>query len=72
MALGGDERGDGADSPHFDGEIPVVSTCGDPVGSGHGGNRGLLGSLGFAVAATKMRNVGNAYQRRDMLADEDK
>ena len=71
MALGGDERGDGADSPHFDGEIPVVSTCGDPVGSGHGGNRGLLGSLGFAVAATKMRNVGNTYQRRDMLADED-
>ena len=71
MALGGDERGDGADSPHFDGEIPVVSTCGDPVGGGHAGNRGLLGSLGFAVAATKMRNVGNTYQRRDMLADED-
>ena len=74
MALGGDERGDGADSPHFDGEIPAVSTCGDPVGSVHGGNRGLLSSLGFAgafSAATKMRNVGNTYQRRDMLADED-
>ena len=74
MALGGDERGDGADSPHFDGEIPAVSTCGDPVGSVHGRNRGLLSSLGLASAisaATKMRNVGSTYQRRDMLADED-
>jgi hypothetical protein len=74
MALGGDERGDGADSPHFDGEIPAVSTRGDPVGSVHGGNRRLLSSLGFAgaiSAATKMKNVGNTYQRRDMLADED-
>ena len=74
MALGGDERGDGADSPHFDGEIPAVSTRGNPVGSVNGGNRGLLNSLGFVgaiSAATKMRNAGNTYQRRDMLADED-
>ena len=74
IVLGGDERGDGADSPHFDGEIPVVSTRGDLVGSVHGGNRGLLSSLGFAgaiSALTKMRNVGSTYQRRDMLADED-
>ena len=74
IALGGDERGDGADSPHFDGEIPAVNTRGNPVGSVHGGNRGLLSSLGFSgavSAATKMRNVGNTYQRRDMLDDED-
>ena len=74
IALGGDERGNGADSPHFDGEIPVVSTCGDPVASVHGRNRGLLSSLGLAgaiSAATRMRNVGSTYQRRDMLADED-
>ena len=74
MALGGDDRGDGADSPHFDGEIPVVSIRGEPVGGAHGGNRGFLSSLGFAgaiSAATKMRDVGNTYQRRDMLDDED-
>jgi hypothetical protein len=74
IALGGDERGDGADSPHFDGEIPAVSTHGDPVRNVHGGNRGLLSSLGLAgaiSAATRMRNVRSTYQRRDMLADED-
>ena len=74
IALGGDERGNGADSPHFDGEIPAVSTHGDPVGTVHGGNRGFLNSLGLAgaiSAATKMRNEGSTYQRRDMLADED-
>ena len=74
IALGGDERGDGADSPHFDGEIPAVSTRGDPVGSVLGGNRGLLSSIGLVgviSAATRMRNVGSTYQRRDMLADED-
>ena len=70
MALGGDDRGDRADSPHFDGEIPAVSTRGDH----DGGNRGLLSSLGFVgaiSAVTKMKNARNAYQRRDMLADED-
>ena len=74
IALGSDERGDGADSPHFDGEIPAVSTRGDPVANVHGANRGLLSSLGLAgaiSAATKMRNIGSTYQRRDMLADED-
>lgn len=73
-ALGGDERGSGADSPHFDGEIPAVSTRGDLIGSAHGRNRGFLNSLGLvgAISApTKMRKVGNTYQRRDMLADED-
>ena len=71
MALGGDERGSGADSPHFDGQIPAVSIRGDPIGGAHGR---LLSSLGFSGAigiATRMRNVGNTHQRRDMLADED-
>ena len=71
MVLGDDERGDGADSLHFDGEIPAVSTRGDPFGSVYGGNRRLLSSLGFAGATTKMGNVRNTYQRRDMLDDED-
>ena len=74
MAIGGDERGDSPDSPHFDSAIPVVSTRGDPAEEIHGGNRGFLTSLGLAgviSAATKMRNVENTYQRRDMLADED-
>jgi Galactose oxidase, central domain len=68
MALGGC---DGANSPHVDGEIPVVDIRGDPVMRTYGGNRGLLTSLGLISAATKMRNMENTYQRRDMLADED-
>lgn len=70
ILLGGDERGDGADSPHFDGQIPAVSIRGDTV---NGGNHGFLSSLGLSGVVgitTKMRNVRN-YQRRDMLADED-
>ena len=71
MALEGGERGGGADSPHFDGDIPVVSTRGDTIGGTHAGNRGLLGLVGAISAATNMRNVKNTYLRRDMLADED-
>lgn len=71
-ALGGDERDDdGADSLHFEGQIPAVNIGGDPVHGTHGGNRGLLSSLGLSGAIGIMRNVGNTYQRRDMLADED-
>ena len=47
---------------------------GDPVMDTHRGNRRLLYSLGLSGAlgvATKMKNVGDGYQRRDMLADED-
>lgn len=71
MALAGGERGRGADSLHFDGEIPVVSVRGDTVGGTHPRNRGFLGLMGAISAATNMRNVENTYQRRDMLADED-
>ena len=74
MALGGDDRGEGADSPHFDSQIPAVNTRGELSGATHGGNRGLLSSLGLSGAigiATGMKNTGHTHQRRDMLADED-
>ena len=74
MSLGSDERGSGADSPHFNGQIPAVNIHGNPVGSPHGGSHGLLRSLGLSGAidaATKMWSVGSTHQRRDMLADED-
>ncbi|KAF8813335.1 galactose oxidase [Phlegmacium glaucopus] len=72
MALGSNERDDGADSLHFEGQIPTaVSTHGDLAQGTHGGNRGLLRSLGLSGAIGVMRNAGNTYQRRDMLADED-
>jgi len=74
MALGGSD--DGADSPHFGGDIPAVGM--QEMGEGHG-HRGLLsslgitGALGAVGAVTRMRTTRNyqQYQRRDMLADED-
>ena len=71
MTLGGDERGYGVDSPHFDGQIPAVSIRGDPVGGVHGRLLSSLGFLGAIGIATRMRNVGYTYQRRDILADQD-
>ncbi|KAF8150818.1 hypothetical protein B0H34DRAFT_678582 [Crassisporium funariophilum] len=73
MALGGDEGSEGGDSPHFDGEIPVVGMHGED-GMRQAHRRGLLNSLGITGAigaASKMMTVGNNHERRDMLADED-
>ncbi|KDR78836.1 hypothetical protein GALMADRAFT_244433 [Galerina marginata CBS 339.88] len=76
LALGGMDGDDGDESPHFDGQIPVVGMHELDESPVHGnGHRGFLSSLGIAGAlgvGTKMRTVRNSqYQRRDMLADED-
>ncbi|KAF5359254.1 hypothetical protein D9756_003093 [Leucocoprinus leucothites] len=75
LLIGDDEDG-GNSSLHAGPTIPVATMySGNGATSASRWGNGLLGTAfgiaGTITAAAKLRNTRNAYQRRDMLADED-